>query len=197
MPGYAKSEAEAKERLLAYCDKIDFDPAWISKSKWDTTVRIACDKKYGYDEAEKAIDSDKADIAAETAQTARQEKLDADASNLMDTIEATPALDDSPAHKMLVHCASAYVGGYRTNLGYGSKMSRTAYAAVRRQWTTISREAAVTPGVFTAFVSHDPQDKAALGKIWVGDTLAVRGVQGNLLVEIGGTRFNMHVDITD
>jgi len=195
MPGYAKSDAEAKEMLLAYCDKIDFDPAWISDSKWDTTIRIARQKEYGYDEAEKAIDSDKVDIAGEKAKSARQAKLDADASDLMDTIEATPGLDDSPAHKMLVQCAGAYVGGIRTNLGYGSKMSRTAYAAVRRQWTRISQEA--TGGVYTAFVSHDPQDKAALGKIWVGDTLAVRGVQGNLLVRIDGVRFNMHVDITD
>ncbi|MET7701595.1 hypothetical protein [Streptomyces sp. NPDC005485] len=195
MPGYAKSDAEAKERLLAYCDKIDLDPAWISDSKWDTTIRIARQKEYGWDEAENTIDSDKTEIAGAKAKEARQAKLDGDASNLMNTILATPALNNTPAHRMLVQCAAAYVGGIRTNLGYGSKMTRAAYATVRGQWTQISQQAG--GGVYTAFVSHDPQDKAALGKIWVGDTLAVRGVQGNLLVRIGGMRFNMHVDITD
>lgn len=41
------------------------------------------------------------------------------------------------------------------------------------------------------------QDKAAAGKGNIGDTLDTRSVQANFIATWGGTKINVHVDISD
>lgn len=194
MPKYAKSAQEAEQNLQEYCEEIGFDPEWITPDKWAASIRIAQDKDHGFEQARKTIDSDKADIAKSAAKEARKAKLAADASGLLDAVAVHYLLKDTLVPTILNECAAAYLGGERVNLGLGgSPMDAEAYDELRGEWRRAAGLAA--GGLFTDFVSHAPQDKAALGKGSVGDTLAKRKVQGNLLVKIGGVRFNMHIDI--
>lgn len=194
MPRYAKNARDADQELTAYCEKTGFDREWIDDETWATTIRIACDKLLGLDEAEKTIDADRAEMNNTAARIRRQALLDGDPSDLLDTIAGDGHFNDTLVEGILRQCAAAYVGGARVNLGLGGdKWHPTAYAALRTYWDDASQHA--VGGVFTDFVSHAPQDKAALDKANVGGTLAKRKVQGDLLVRIGGVRFNMHIDI--
>ncbi|MEU8591182.1 hypothetical protein AB0C59_29885 [Streptomyces sp. NPDC048664] len=196
MPKYAESDKEANESLLEYCESIGFDPEWISPDKWDTTIRIARSKDKGYVEAYKAIDSDRLDMVKSGAREARKKKVDNDAANLIGKITSHYALKDSLVLTVVKQCAAAYVGGERVNLGLGgSPMDASAYAELREEWDEAAPLA--TGGVYTEFHSFPPQDKAALGKGNVGDTLAKRKVQGNLLLKVAGVKFNMHIDIAE
>ncbi|MFD3870454.1 hypothetical protein [Streptomyces sp. NPDC058623] len=194
MPKYAKSAAEADQNLRDYCDEIGFDPEWVPAGKWDLSVGIAQNPEHGFEQARKTIDSDKEDIFKSGAKDARKAKLSGDPSGLLAAVKVHYSLKDTLVPTILKQCADAYVGGERINLGLGgSAMDADAYGELRDEW----RQAAglAGGGLFTEFVSHAPQDKAALGKGAVGGTLARRKVQGNLLVKINGVRFNMHVDI--
>ncbi|MFJ9641485.1 hypothetical protein ACWEPM_38395 [Streptomyces sp. NPDC004244] len=194
MPKYASSDEEADKDLRAYCDSIGFDPEWIVQSQWEATIRIARNEEYGIAEAHNTIDKDKERIFKVGAREARKQKLDADASGLLAALKKHYSLKDTLVPGILQQCADAYVGGERVNLGLsGSPLDPGAYEELREEWRAAAKLAA--GGVFTEFVSHAAQDKAALGKGNVGHTLAKRGVQGNLLVKIAGVRFNMHVDI--
>ncbi|MCP9206551.1 hypothetical protein [Streptomyces cucumeris] len=194
MPKFAKTDAEADASLREFCDSIDFDPEWITPEQWATTIRIARDKDTGYEEAQKSIIGDRDDMAKASAKKVRLERLNGDASDLLDTVEGDPVFNGSIVLDVLKECAQAYVGGQRVNLGLGgSPMHSSRYAELRKLWDKAAKRA--VGGVFTDFMSHAPQDKAALGKGNVGDTLDRRGVQGNLLVRIDGVRFNMHINI--
>ncbi|MFB6810840.1 hypothetical protein [Streptomyces sp. NPDC056387] len=196
MPEYAGSDEEAEKDLIAYCEKIDFDPEWVDPEKWAASIRIAQQKQYGFVEARKTILSDQEDLVKAGARDARQAKLDADAADLLTRITYDRDLKDSLVVTVLEQCAAAYVGGERVNLGLGgAPMDRGAYGELRDEWSAAGDLA--DGGVFSDFVSHAPQNKAALGKGQVGDTLAKRKVQGNLLVRIAGVRFNMHIDISN
>lgn len=196
MPKYAESDEEANKSLLEYCESIGFDPEWISPDKWDTTIRIARTKDKGYVEAYKTIDTDRTDMIKAGAREARQKKVDNDAANLFTRIKTDYPLKDSLVLPILKQCAAAYVGGERVDLGLGgSPMDRSVYAELREEWDEAAPLA--MGGIYTEFHSFPPQNKAALGKGNLGDTLAKRKVQGNLLVKVAGVRLNMHIDIAD
>jgi hypothetical protein len=196
MPKHAESEEEAERDLLEYCESIGFDPEWISAEKWRSSIGIATRKEYGFAQAHRTIDSDREEMAKDAARAARRAGLDGDTAGLLAKAKKHHALKDTLVPGILQQCAGAYVGGERVNLGLGgSPLDRDAYGELRDEWQQAAALAA--GGVFTEFVSHAPQDKAALGKGSVGGTLAKRKVQGNLLVKIGGVRFNMHIDIAD
>lgn len=194
MPGYAENAEDAKTELKAYCKTINFDHEWISPPQWAATIRIAQDKKLGYKEAFKTIDTDLDDMRKAVALARRKATLAGDASNLLTAVKYDGSLKDSLVVNILVQCAKAYEGGERVNLGLGgSPMDEDVFGELRGEWDEAA--ALAVGGIFTDFVSHDPEDKAALGKGSVGGTLAKRKVQGNLLVRIDGVRFNMHIDI--
>ncbi|MFG2606402.1 hypothetical protein ACGFT2_23050 [Streptomyces sp. NPDC048514] len=193
---YAKDAAEAETDLVAYCAASAFDREWLSEERWATTIRIACDRKYGYDEAYRAIDSDQVALLAESARSARRSKLDGDEDGLLSLVEQAEELSKTLVPEILQQCADAYVGGQRVNLGLSGAMTRTEFAQLRKAWA-VAGEYASGEGVFTDFHDFPPQDKKKAGKGTVGATLATRGVQGNLLVKIAGRTFDMHVDIKD
>ncbi|WP_328972813.1 hypothetical protein [Streptomyces sp. NBC_00239] len=196
MPKFAASAEEADQDLREYCESIGFDPEWVAPEKWASSVSIAQQKQYGFEEAHKTIDSDKDELRKDAAAKARKAKLAGDAAGLIAALKVHYALKDSLVREIIDQCAATYLGGERVNLGLGGKpMDRETYSELRKEWRAAS--ALATGGVFSDFVSHDPQDKAALGKGAVGATLARRGVQGNLLMRINGVRFNMHIDIAD
>ncbi|MFD9791893.1 hypothetical protein ACFWXK_13180 [Streptomyces sp. NPDC059070] len=196
MPRYAKNPKEAEQDLIEYCEEIGFDPEWVEPRKWASSIDIAQDKELGFAGARKTIDSDKEDMVKSGARDARAAKLAADPSGLLAAVKVNYKLKGSLVGTILKQCADAYVGGERVNLGLGgTPMDADAYGELRGEWGLASGLAG--GGVFTEFVSHAPQDKAALGKGSVGGTLAQRKVQGNLLVKICGVRFNMHIDIAD
>ncbi|MEU5398262.1 hypothetical protein ABZ348_03045 [Streptomyces sp. NPDC005963] len=196
MPKYAETAEEAERHLREYCETIGFDPEWINPTQWDSSIRIAQDKKYGFEEARKTIDSDKAELVKSGARDARKATLDGDASGLIAAVGKHWSLKDTLVPTILKQCAAAYLGGERVNLGLGgSPMDADAYDELRGEWTQAAGLAG--GGIYTNFVSHPPQDKAALGKGSVGGTLAKRKVQGNILVKINGVRFNMHIDIAE
>ena len=196
MPKHAESEEEAKRDLVQYCESIGFDPEWVTPEKWASSIGIAMNKEYGFVEARRTIESDKAEMVKDSARATRRSTLDGDGAGLLARAKTHYALKDTLVPGILKQCADAYVGGERVNLGLGGKpMDRDNYGELRDEWRQAAALAA--GGVFTEFVSHAPQDKAALGKGAVGGTLGKRKVQGNLLVKIDGVRFNMHVDIAD
>ncbi|MYT28510.1 MULTISPECIES: hypothetical protein [unclassified Streptomyces] len=192
---YAKSAEEAEAELKTYCEAISFDHEWISAPQWDATIRIAQDKKTGYTEAFKSIDADKDELFRAGARDARQAQLDGDAAQLLATAAKHYSLKTTVAG-ILQQLAGAYVDGHRVYLTLGGQpMDATRYADLRDEWDEAAQLAA--GGVFTGFVSHPPQNKLAVNKGNVGDTKETRKVQGDLLVKIGGVRFNMHVNIAD
>lgn len=193
--GYAKSAEEAEAELKEYCKSISFDHEWISAPQWDATIRIAQDKKTGYTEAFNTIEADKHELFRAGARDARQARLDGDAAQLLATAASHYSLKTTVAG-ILQQLADAYVAGHRVNLTLGGPpMDDTRYADLRDEWDDAAQLAA--GGVFTEFVSHPPQNKPAADKGNVGDTKETRKVQGDLLVKIGGVRFNMHVNIAD
>ncbi|MEV7614146.1 hypothetical protein [Streptomyces sp. NPDC089799] len=195
MPEHAKSDEEAERNLTAYCEELGFDPEWVEPAKWGDSIRIAKNPEYGFVQARRTIFTDYEDMLKEKAKEARKAKLDADSAKLLTKIVYSD-LRDSLVVGILKQCAAAYLGGERVNLGLGgAAMDRDAYRDLRDEWRAAGELAA--NGAFGEFVSHAPQDKAALGKGQVGGTLAKRKIQGNLLVKVCGVRFNMHIDIAD
>ncbi|MFC7304289.1 hypothetical protein ACFQVC_08715 [Streptomyces monticola] len=193
----AKSEEEAEADLNEYCEAIGFDPEWISPSQWAATLRIAQDKEYGYEQAHKTIDSDQEEIGRAAARKARRQRVEDDPSGVLALLDADKEFKGSLTQSILQQCADAYVAGQRVNLGLGGKpMDPEPYNELRRQWAKAAL-LADDDSVFTGFHSFPPQNKALVGKGNKGDTLDTRKVQGDLLVKIGGVKFNMHVDIAD
>ncbi|GAA4914250.1 hypothetical protein ACFPM3_22925 [Streptomyces coeruleoprunus] len=192
---HARSAEEAEVELKAYCESISFDHEWISASQWASAIRIAQAQETGYAEAFKSIDADKDDLLRAGARDARRARLDGDAAQLLATAASHYSLKTTVAG-ILQQLAEAYVAGHRVDLTLGGlPMHATTYEDLRNEWDDAAQLAA--GGVFTEFVSHPPQNKAAANKSNVGHTKETRKVQGNLLVKIGGVRFNMHVNIAD
>ncbi|MFE1763700.1 hypothetical protein ACWDBF_35910 [Streptomyces angustmyceticus] len=191
--GYAKSAEEAETELKAYCESISFDHEWISAPQWAAAIGIALDKRTGYAEAFKSIDTDKDELFRARARDARQANIDGDTAQLLAAAAGHHSLKTTAAG-ILQQLADAYVAGHRVYLTLGGPpMDTTRYADLRDAWDDAARLAA--GGVFTDFVSHAPQNKQAANKGNVGDTTETRKVQGDLLVKIDGVRFNMHVNI--
>jgi hypothetical protein len=193
---YARTRAEADAELRAYCQKLGFDPEWLGERKWGTRLDIACNPEYGYEQARRAVEDDKIEIARKEARTARQVLVAAD--TLIGRIAVDGRFKGSDVHGILQQIADAYVGGQRVNLGLGGQpFDPTAYEVLRQSWKDVGRVAGTIVGcIFTDFVGHLPQDKPALDKGNVGATMDTRRFQGDLLTSVNGIAFNMHVNLT-
>jgi hypothetical protein len=193
-PKAARNREEAETALRAYCTKIDFDPEWLG-DRWETTLRIACDPQFGLGEALKTIEEDKLEVNRSARRAQRQAQVAADP---LPGRVATDGRFGAEVREVMTQLCAAYVGGYRVNLELGGDpMDPTAYEPLRQEWKEVRNAAATYPGcIFTAFVAHVPQDKRAVGRGNVGDTLGKRRFQGDLLVTIDGVKFNMHVNTT-
>ncbi|WP_338674780.1 hypothetical protein V1460_18660 [Streptomyces sp. SCSIO 30461] len=161
---YAKDATEAEGDLTAYCKASNFDREWLSVERRATTVRIACDQEYGYDEVYRTIDTDQVALLAETAKQARKSKLDADDDDLLSLVEHTEELSKTLVPNILQQCADAYLGGQRINLGFSKTMTRTEFGQLRKDWT-VEGEYTTGDGMFTNFHSFPPQDKQKAGRV--------------------------------
>lgn len=193
----AESLEEAESELRAYCDKLDFDPKWIGPEQWKVTLRIACEAKNGgLDEAKRTIDQDLMDITSTAARGAREAEVTAD--QLPRLLAGRPRFRNSTAREILAQLTEAYIAGKRVNLMLGgAPLNPPEYERLRTDWKKVGKEAAGLPAcIFTGFVAHRPQDKNAEGRGNAGDTMDKRKYQGDLLVNICGVTFNMHVNTT-
>ncbi|AUG80891.1 hypothetical protein CFP65_6226 [Kitasatospora sp. MMS16-BH015] len=196
---YATSREEAEQLLLAFCERIQFDRAWITDAVWSTTLDVACSKKTGLDSAEKAIVADKNEKTAKAAKEARKLKISAKRDEILAEIEAFDNTDlqfDEDAVQLFRQATNQYIGGGQLNFTYGTDLTAADYASVRKSWTEIGKIAAeLAPNLFFNLTSLKPEDKEAKGKGQVGDTLDTRKVQGNLFIGVVSMKFNIHVNI--
>ncbi|HYN94574.1 MAG TPA: hypothetical protein VES42_12055 [Pilimelia sp.] len=190
---YAKSSEEAEKWLLAYADRIGLDKAWVGGDDWATTVRIACDKANGLETAGRTLDQELLDLRSAARREARREVV----ADYRAAMEQAAGQRDGDLGAILVQCFDRYIAGAALQFTYGAKMTKDRAEQLRGPWRQLNEDVDdyAADDVIHGFHAPKPQDKAAVGKGTVGDTLATRGWQANFLVHIGGRKFNAHVDL--
>ncbi|GGV62615.1 hypothetical protein GCM10010277_68170 [Streptomyces longisporoflavus] len=190
---YANDEKEATELLIAYSDEIGLPWGVIPLAKWAASVRIAHTEsdKNGLVAAKKTLDDDLFEQRRAERVAAREAAIEGQGDSLVKAAGAKTL-----AGSLLAQCQHHYGQANNPSFTFGPGMSEADYAAFQTEWSELG-ELADERGYdqFTDFYALDIQNKAALGKKQVGDTLATRGWQGNVFVTILGARFNAHIDI--
>ncbi|MGW5738721.1 MULTISPECIES: hypothetical protein [Streptomyces] len=189
---YADDETEATDLLTEYSESIGLPWGLIPQRKREASVRIATveDKNNGLAAAKKTLDDDlneqrRAERVAERT-AAIQKQADS-------FVKAVGVKTD--AGRLLDLCRHHYEQANHPNFTFGSGMTEVEYAAFRQEWRDAAELAEERYDQFTDLRATDVQDKAALGKGQVGDTLDTRGRQGNVFVTVLGAKFNAHIDI--
>lgn len=189
---YANDEAEATELLTEYSESIGLPWGVIPQRKRDASVRIACeeDKNNGLEAAKRTIEDDLLDERHSTRKAERRAAIETQGNSLVKAFG-----EKTDAGQLLGLCMDYYEEANNPNFTFGSGMTEDDYAAFRVEWSDAADIAGRGYTQFTKFKTTDIQDKAAIGKGNVGNTLATRGRQGNVFVTILGARFNAHIDI--
>ena len=179
---YAESETEARELMEAYAAKSEVVP---SPSALTAAISVAANPTLGLREAEKIIDQELIDSRSAENQKKRKEAHADDYAVLKD--QATDDLSSSA----LEEAYDRYVKNpMQPNITLGKTYTQSEVNAGLKVWKALNGWA---DGV--TFWGYAGQDKAALGKGNVGDTLAKRGVQANFLCKWSGKTINVHIDI--
>ncbi|MFJ9457363.1 hypothetical protein ACIRST_20025 [Kitasatospora sp. NPDC101447] len=198
---YAESTPEAESILRNYCQSISFDPEGLSDKDWTAVVRVACDPREGLDPARQILSDDKIQELRGAAQAVRQARLDADSADLLNQIQADGQFNGSHVEDILNQFCHSYVAAGERNPTLSVEYNGADYETLRTLWAAaqgICNDAVAAGAVhpfFTNFHSSPAQNKQAAGKGNVGATLDSRTWQGNLLVNLGGATFNMHINI--
>ncbi|MGW7077245.1 hypothetical protein [Streptomyces sp. NPDC054866] len=189
---YANDEAEATELLTAYSESIGLPWGVIPQRKRDASVRIAWveDKNNGLVAAKKTIEDDLIEQRRAERVAERAAAIQKQAESLVKTVGVK-----TDAGLLLDQCKHHYEQANNPDFTFGSGMTESEYAAFQEEWEEAAQLAAERYDQFTNLYSTEIQDKAALGKGQVGDTMATRGRQGNVFVTIVGAKFNAHIDI--
>ncbi|MFG2650229.1 hypothetical protein [Streptomyces sp. NPDC048436] len=190
---YANDEKEATELLIAYSDEIGLPWGVIPPTKWASSVRIAHTEsdKNGLAAAKKTLDGDLMDQRRAERVAARKAAIEGQGDSLVKAAGAKTL-----AGSLLAQCQHHYAQANNPSFTFGSGMTEADYSAFQTEWNDLG-ELAEERGYdqLTDFYALDIQNKAALGKQQVGDTLASREWQGNAFVTILGAQFNAHIDI--
>lgn len=189
---YANDEAEATALLSEYSESLGLPWGVIPQRKRDASVRVAWDedKNNGLVAAKKTIEDDLNDQRRAARVAERTAAIRDQGNSLVKAIGVK-----TTAGELLDQCKHHYEQANHPNFTFGSGMTEDDYAAFREEWSDASEIADRGYDQFTKFTSTDIQDKEALGKGQVGDTMATRGRQGNVFVTILGAKFNAHIDI--
>lgn len=189
---YADDEAEAVELLTEYSESIGLPWGVISQRKRDASVGVACneDKNNGLEAAKRTIEDDLLDERHATRKKERGEAIAAEGNSLVKAFG-----ESTDAGRLLAECMEYYAAGIKPNFTFGSGMTVEDYEAFRVEWSDAADIVGRGYKQFKKLTSTAIQDKAALGKGNVGNTLATRARQGNVFVTILGARFNAHIDI--
>lgn len=189
---YANDEKEAIELLIEYSESIGLPWGVIPQRKWEASVGVAWQEgtNNGLAAAKKTLDGDLHEqrVAARVAERTQEIKKQAD--SVVNTVGSS-----TTAGKLLELCRHHYEQANNPNFTFGSGMTEAEYASFQAEWEEASELATQRYNQFTNLHSTAIQDKAALGKGQVGDTLDTRGRQGNVFVTIVGAKFNAHIDI--
>jgi len=192
--GYGKVLiAESEEEALRVCRKEAEGDGFSFDTLGDLAkahiVRVAQSvEEGGWKEAQKMINEVRLEQVREQNKRDRAAKCKADYEYLRDDY-----FEDPLALAILAQVRDRYVNGGNENPTYGVPQTQADVNAAMTEWE----------GVADALLNHAKnfhgfrrQDKAAVGKAQAGDTLATRGVQANFISTWGGTKINMHVDIS-
>ncbi|WP_018351420.1 hypothetical protein [Longispora albida] len=192
---FAASQQEAEQLLKEYCFSIDYDMQWTTQTKWDATVRIACDRNEGIEVAQDTLLGDRQEIQRAANRAARTALVSPAWTTLLAAMNGDKRFNDQHTQNILRTCVERYIFGGEVYLGYGEAFTPAEYAKLQAQWTAASNLGQGAAPSLTQFRSAPPQDKAALGKGNIGATLGTRKWQGNLFVHVEAVEFIMHVDI--
>ncbi|MGW6025601.1 hypothetical protein [Streptomyces sp. NPDC055099] len=189
---YANDETEATELLTEYSESIGLPWGLIPQRKREASVRVATyeDKNNGLAAARKTLDDDVAEQRRAERVAERTAEIKKQADSFVNAVGAK-----SSAGSLLDLCRHHYEQANHPNFTFGSGMTEAEYASFQEEWEEAAELAAQRYNQFTNLYSTAIQDKEALGKGQVGDTLATRGRQGNVFVTIVGAKFNAHIDI--
>ncbi|MFF1694131.1 hypothetical protein ACFVXC_10975 [Streptomyces sp. NPDC058257] len=189
---YANDETEATDLLSEYSESVDLPWGLIPQRKREASVRIATyeDKNNGLAAAKKTIDDDVSEQRRAERVAERKAEIEKQADSLVKAVGVK-----SGAGLLLDLCRHHYEQANHPNFTFGSGMTESEYAYFRQEWEDASELTAERYDQFTKLYATAIQDKEALGKGQVGDTLATRGRQGNVFVTIAGAKFNAHIDI--
>ncbi|MFD4476852.1 hypothetical protein ACFWPU_12190 [Streptomyces sp. NPDC058471] len=189
---YANDETEGTELLTVYSESIGLPWGLIPQRKREASVRIATyeDKNNGLAAAKKTLDDDVAEQRRAERVAERTAEIQKQADSLVKAVGVK-----SNAGLLLDLCRHHYEQANYPNFTFGSGMTEAEYATFQGEWEEASELATQRYDQFTNLYSTKIQDKEALGKGQVGDTLATRGRQGNVFVTVLGAKFNAHIDI--
>ncbi|MGW7271167.1 hypothetical protein ACWGH5_11655 [Streptomyces sp. NPDC054864] len=189
---YANDEAEATELLTEYSESIGLPWGLIPQRKREASVRVATneDKNNGLAAAKKTLDDDVREQRVAERVAERKAAIQKQADSLVKAVGVK-----SNAGLLLDLCRHHYEQANPPNFTFGSGMTEPEYAKFQEEWEEAAELATQRYNQFTNLYSTEIQDKEALGKGQVGDTLATRGRQGNVFVTVVGAKFNAHIDI--
>ncbi|MEV8318181.1 hypothetical protein AB0Q95_28885 [Streptomyces sp. NPDC059900] len=189
---YANDETEATELLTEYSESIGLPWGLIPQRKREASVRVATyeDKNNGLAAAKKTLDDDVAEQRRAERVSERTAEIKKQADSFVKAVG-----ESTLSGRLLDQCRHHYEQANNPNFTFGAGMTEPEYAAFQEEWQETADLASERYNQFTNLRSTAIQDKEALGKGQVGDTLATRGRQGNVFVTILGAKFNAHIDI--
>jgi hypothetical protein len=190
---YANDEQEATELLTEYSEQLGLPWGVIPQKQRDASVRIAyiVGQNNGLQAARKTIEGDLMEQRHEKLVEERRVAIAGQGTPLLAVAGAK-----KPAGQVLTQCQYAYAHAIDPRFTFGQEMTEAEYAGFRAAWDELgatAEERGLTQ--YTQFKALKIQDKAALGKAQVGDTLDTRRWQGNVFVTINGAQFNVHINI--
>ncbi|MGW0903930.1 hypothetical protein [Streptomyces sp. NPDC002853] len=190
---YANDATEALQLLKAYSAQIGLPWGVIGQRQRDASVRIAWveDKYNGLDAAKKTLEDDLIEQRRGERVAERKAAIADQGGALVKAVGAK-----TTAGELIDQCKHRYEQASPPDFTFGPDMSEDDYAAFRVEWREAG-ELADTRNFdqFTDFRALKIQDKGALGKGQVGDTLDTRRWQGNVFLTVLGAEFNAHINI--
>lgn len=181
---YAENEGEARRLMTDYAKKNDIA---VTAEILETAIRLAMDREMGLDQGERTIllvrqEADEAERREE-----RRKAYNAHYQHLLGL------LSDPIAIAALNAAFSRFVANpFDRSLTLGMTATQDEIDDALVEWRDLK---GTRKGC--DFWGYNGQNKAALGKGNVGDTLDTRTVQANFLCSFGGHEINVHVNMVD
>ncbi|WP_158712727.1 hypothetical protein [Parabacteroides pacaensis] len=194
------SQLTRKSKGIEYATDEGDAVSWLEKHvvKWELLaeedqrlgVTIAMDKGQGVMEAKRVLEHP---AQEKVAQERRQSKLKA---SRPDFTEYDGAFRTDLANAIFSVMHEAYVSG-NTNVTVAGEYTQDEIDEAINSFSSYIKRGEDLTEFITKVHWFGGEDKAALGKGRVGDTLDTRGIQANFIAFWDGFPVNVHVNITD
>lgn len=194
------SQMTRKSKGIEYATDEEDAFSWLEKNvaKWVLLaeedqrfgIAIAMDKEQGVTEAKRVLEH------PDLEKVALKRRQSRSAASGKDFAEYNGAFDTDLANAIFFVMHEAYISGNTNVTVAGSYAQEEVDRAIESFSSYVDRGGDLTEFI-TGVHWFGGEDKAALGKGRVGDTLDMRGIQANFIAFWDGFPVNVHVNITD